>query len=160
MPTNYPVPTHDALRETIAGVIGKGRSVTVAATDADAPDKGVLADYGIDDGPVGVCCVADLRLTNAVGAALASETAEQVEAAVTEGVIADATFENWNDVVQQIGRLFNSPDTPPLRARAVHRLPAELPDETSTLLAQPLARRSYEVTIDDFGSGTLLVAFG
>ncbi|MGQ0825078.1 MAG: hypothetical protein ACT4OX_08645 [Actinomycetota bacterium] len=161
MPTHYPVPTHNAIQTVLAGIVGD-RPVTVEARTGalDPAAPGVLADYGADEGPVGALCMVDLPLTNAVGGALASETAEQIEAACAEGRIADATVENWNEVVQQIARLLNSPDTPPLRVRGVHRLPSDLSAETSSLLADPRARRTFEVTIGDLGRGTLSLAVG
>jgi hypothetical protein len=162
VPSHYPVPTHDAIRAVLAGIVGAERAITVAAghdaTDPAAP--GLLADYGVDDGPVGALCVADLALSNVVGAAIASDSPDAVVAAVTEHRIADTIVENWNDVVNQIARLFNSPDTPPLRVREVRRLPAELPSEVSELLATPLARRTFEVEVADLGKGSLAVVLG
>ena len=162
MPSHYPGPTNDAIQAILADIVGGGRAVTVAlssdAANTDAP--GVLADYRVDDGPVGVLCVADLSLSNVVGAAIAAETSEQVDAAVNESKIADATIENWNEVVNQIARLFNSPDTPTLRVREVRRLPAELPSDVSELLATPLARRAFDVEVADLGKGTLAVLVG
>ncbi|HEX5097488.1 MAG TPA: hypothetical protein VFX21_15775 [Acidimicrobiia bacterium] len=161
VPSHYPVPTNEAIRAILADIVG-GRAVTVALSqdpaDTDAP--GVLADYSVDDGPVGVLCVADLSLSNVVGAAIAAETSEQVDAAVNDNQIADATIENWNEVVNQIARLFNSPDTPTLRVREVRRLPAELPNDVNELLATPLARRAFDVEVADLGKGTLAVVVG
>ena len=162
MPSHYPVPTHEAIRSILAAIVGGGREVTVApsADIADTEAPGVRADYRVDDGPVGVLCVVDLSLSNVVGAAIAAETSEAVDAAVSENKIADSTIENWNEVVNQIARLFNSPDTPTLRVREVRRLPAELPNDVSELLATPLARRAFDVQVADLGKGTLAVLVG
>lgn len=159
MPTQYPMPTGAAVREVLSTIMG--RAVTVAASAAGNPDAaspGVVADYGVDDGPVAVCCYADVRLTNALGGVLSEEPAESVEAASAEGRIDDKTVESWNEIVTQLARLLNSPDTPALRVRGVHRTPGELSDETSALLAQPGALRSFDVTVADYGTGTLSLA--
>ncbi len=153
------MPTDDAVREVLTKVMG--RSVTVAASEAADPDTaapGVLADYAVDDGPIAVCAFADVRLTNALGAVLASESAESVDVAVAEGRITDSTVENWNEIVNQLGRLLNSPDTPTLRVRALKRTPATLSAEASALLRQPNARRSFDVTVAEYGTGTLSLA--
>jgi hypothetical protein len=161
MPTRYPVPTDDAVRDVLSKVMG--RLVTVAASepsDPDAAEPGVLADYGVDDGPIAVCCFADVRLTNALGAVLTAEPATEVETAVAEGRIADATVENWNEIVNQLGRLLNSPDTPTLRLRGVVRTPGDVAPESAALLASPSVRRSFDVTVDQYGTGTLSLAIG
>lgn len=163
MPSHYPVPTFQAIQAALTEIIGGSRAVSVAAaasTGVDRATPGVIADYGVDHGPIGVLCVADLRLSNVVGAAIAAETAEQVEAAVADGRIAESTVENWNEVVNQIARLFNSPDTPTLRVREVRRMPAELPADANELLDNPLARRAFDVTIADLGQGTLSLLMG
>jgi len=163
VPSHYPVPTFQAIQAVLTDVVGESRAVSVVAAAGESPDPatpGVIADYGVDDGPIGVLCVADLRLSNVVGAAIAAESAESVEAAVAEGRIADSIVENWNEVVNQIARLFNSPDTPTLRVREVRRMPAELPSDTSDLLDNPLARRAFDVTIADLGQGTLSLVIG
>lgn len=160
MPTHYPVPTIENIREVLADLMG--RAVTVApcaeAVGADAP--GLLADYEVEDGPVGVVCVADLRLAHVLGAALAMEAPETVDAAVEEAQIADPRVEQLQEVVNSMARLFNSADTPPVRLRGVHRLPGEVPEDASALLAGALGRRQYEVTIEEYGSGRLGVAVG
>lgn len=153
------MPTDHALRDVLGAIAG--RSVTVARGEspgAQADGPGVLADYAVDDGPVAVCCFADVRLTNTLAAVLVADSATKAEAAIAEGKIADTTVENWNEIVNQLGRVLNSPDTPTLRVRGVLRTPGDVPPEAAALLAQPGARRTFDVTVAEYGTGTLSLA--
>jgi hypothetical protein len=158
MPANFPMPAPDRVREVLADLMG--RSVTVARTrtvDLGAERPAALADYQADSGTVGVVCVADVRLANALGAALTMVAPDAVEDAVASKTIDDTTIENFREVVNVMTALFNSSDTPHVKFREVHRLPAQLPAETAKLLETPLGRRDFDVTVDDYGTGTLSV---
>jgi hypothetical protein len=160
MPANYPMPAAQRVGEVLADLMG--RSVTVArAQPVDfAGRTGALADYQVDAGTIGVVCVADVRLTNALGAALTMVAPNVVEDAVANESIDQATFDNFREVVNVMTSLFNTNDTPHLKFHEVHRLPAELPAGTATVFEGPKGRRDFDVTVDEYGTGTLSVLLG
>jgi len=158
MPTNFPMPGQDKVRDVLADLMG--RTVTVARTGAvpvevDGPSPAALADFEADGGRIGVLCVADLRLTNALGAALTMVAPAAVDEAVERLRIDDPTFDNFREVVNVLTSVFNTSDTPHVKFHDVHRLPAELPAETVQLLDAPLGRRDFDVSVEDYGTGRL-----
>src|SRR5690349_5055269 len=160
MPTNFPMPGQDKVRDVLADLMG--RTVTVARTDVipvevEGPGPAALADYEADGGAIGVLCVADLRLTNALGAALTLVAPAAVDEAVERLRIDDPTFDNFREVVNVLTSLFNTTDTPHVKFREVHRLPADLSAETVQLLDAPRGRRDFDVNVEDYGSGRLSV---
>jgi hypothetical protein len=42
----------------------------------------------------------------------------------------------------------------------VHTLPSQLPADTAMMLDAPKGRRDFEVTVDEYGTGTLSVLLG
>ncbi len=158
MPTNYPMPSADHFREVLGDLTGRSVSLSRAGKAAlDAEQVGALAEYRDDSGALGVVCVADLRLTNALGAALTMVSPEIVEDAVAKQTIDQPTIDNFREVVNVMTNLFNTDNTPHLKFRDLHTVPAELPAETAKLLESPKGRRDFDVTVDDYGTGTLSV---
>jgi len=163
MPTNFPMPAQDRVRDVLADLMG--RTVTVARTapvpvEIDGPGPVALADYAADGGEIGVLCVADLRLTNALGAALTMVAPAAVDEAVERLRIDDPTIDNFREVVSVLTSLFNTSDTPHVKFREVHRLPSELPADTVHLLESPRGRRDFDVSVEDYGTGRLSLFIG
>jgi hypothetical protein len=158
MPTNFPMPGQDRVRDVLADLMG--RTVTVARTEAaplevDGPGPAALADYEADGGSIGVLCVADVRLANALGAALTMIAPAAVDEAVENLRIDDPTIDNFREVVNVLTSLFNTTSTPHVKFREVHRLPSQLPAETVQLLEAPRGRRDFDVSVEDYGTGRL-----
>jgi hypothetical protein len=158
MPTNFPMPSADNFCEVLGDLMGRGVTLARAATaELGAGQPAALAEYRDDEGALGVVCVADLRLTNALGAALTMVSPALVEDAIAKQTIDQPTIDNFREVVNVMTNLFNTDCTPHLKFRDVHAVPAELPVETAQLLAAPKGRRDFDVTVDDYGTGTLSV---
>ena len=158
MPTNYPFPRPESIRQISGDLLG--REVTVVKSELmplERDTPAVIADYTCDTGAVAALCVTDLRLSNALGAALTMVNPATVEAAVTKWKIEEANLENLNEIVNIMARLFNSDDCDHLRWTTSHTLPGELPPEVTTLLREPLARRDYDVTVEEYGTGKLAI---
>ena len=158
MPCNYPMPSADRIREILADLLG--REVSVGAgqpitLERDTP--GVVADYETDDGSLAVVVLADLRLSNSLGAALTMVPPAAVEEAVKKWQIDEANVENLREVANIMTRLFNCDDTPHLKFRGVHQLPGELPVETRAVLDEPLARRNLDVVVEEYTPGQLAI---
>ena len=64
-------------------------------------------------------------------------------------------LENFQEIVNILAQLLNSPKTSHLRLSGVHVIPGDLPDGVSSLLAQPQFRRDFAVQIDGYGSGRI-----
>src|SRR3954467_5539481 len=100
MPTNFPMPSVDHFREVLGDLMGRGVSLARAGkAELGAGHVGALAEYRDDEGVLGVVCVADLRLTNALGAALTMVSPEVVEDAVSKQKIDQPTIDNFREVV-------------------------------------------------------------
>jgi hypothetical protein len=152
------MPAQERVRDVLADLMG--RTVTVARTatvpvEIDGPGPVALADYAADGGELGVLCVADLRLTNALGAALTMVAPAAVDEAVERLRIDDPTIDNFREVVSILTSLFNTANTPHVKFREVHRLPTELPADTMQLLGAPRGRRDFDVSVEDYGTGRL-----
>ncbi|MDQ1519341.1 MAG: hypothetical protein QOI55_414 [Actinomycetota bacterium] len=157
MPANFPMPAADRLRDVLGDLLGRKVSVAPARAVELGSETAAVADYHVDSGAVGVLCVADLRLTNALGAALTMVPPRTVDDAVASQSIDQPTIDNFREVVNIMTSLFNTADTPHLKFNDVHRLPSGLPPEAAMLLDGPKGRRDFDVTVDEYGSGTMSV---
>lgn len=161
MPTNFPLPKAEAIRSLIADLVG--RDVTIVAGDplvlgADTP--AVAADYVVDGGRTAAVCLTDLRLSNALGAALTMAPASSVDESVKQGTLDPQNLENLTEVVKVMARLFNTPECEQAKWHEVRSLPGDLPADAAALVESPRARRDYDVTVDEYGSGKLTVVVG
>jgi hypothetical protein len=158
MPANFPMPKYERVKDVLTDLMG--RAVKVERTepvDLEGARTAALADYEAANGTVGLLCFADVRLANALGAALTLVAPSVVDDAVARREIDDPTIENLREVVNVMTTLFNTTDTPHLKFHAIHRLPGDLPADIETLFKMPRARRDYRVTVEDYGTGTLSV---
>jgi hypothetical protein len=161
MPANFPIPAQHQLCDMLQDLMGREVTIErVSTVDLGGAKPGALADYTAASGVIGVLCVADLRLTNALGAALTMVSPSAVADAVNRNVMDDPTIENFKEVVNVMTSLFNTEHTAHLKFRNVHRLPTDLPPETARLLQAPRGRRDFNVNVDDYGEGTLSVLVG
>jgi hypothetical protein len=161
MPTNYPFPKPDQIRQIVMDLLG--RDVTVVQGDQFVLERdtpAVVSDYIADSGAIAAIFMTDLRLSNALGAALTMVDPAQVDDAVKRWVLEEQNLENLAEIVNIMARLFNSDDCEHLKWNKAHTLPGDLPDETASLMKAPLARRDYDVTLDEYGSGKLSVLVG
>lgn len=161
MPTNYPFPKPESIRQIISDLLG--REITVVAGDTltlERDTPAVVSDYVADDGAIAAICMTDLRLSNALGAALTMVPPAQVDDVVKKWVIDEMNLENLAEIVNIMARLFNSDDCMHMKWNKAHTLPGQLPDETAELMKSPLARRDFDVTVDEYGSGKLVVLVG
>ena len=161
MPCNYAFPKADAISQIIADLLGRAVSVTKGvAPKLESDTPAVVSDYVDDAGLIAAVCITDLRLSNALGAALTMVPPSAVEAAVAKAQIEATNLENLSEIVNIMARLFNHEDCARLRWQHAHPLPGELPDGTSALMTAPLARRDYDVVVEEYGAGSLSLLVG
>ena len=127
MPTNFPMPSADHFREVLGDLTGRGVSLARAGK-AELGQAGALAEYRDEAGALGVVCVADLRLTNALGAALTMVSPALVEDAIAKQTIDQPTIDNFREVVNVMTNLFNTDHTPHLKFRDLHTVQSSLED--------------------------------
>ena len=161
MPCNYVFPKAEAIRQIVADLLGREITITKGAPAVLERDTAaVVSDYFNDEGSIAAVCITDLRLSNALGAALTMVPPSSVEAAVAKGQIEDANLENLSEIVNIMARLFNHDDCMHVRWQKVHTLPGEVPEATSALMKAPLVRRDYDVVVEEYGAGSLAILVG
>jgi hypothetical protein len=156
VPTNYPFPRADTIKQIIGDLLG--REITVVPGDTlvlERDTPAVVSDYIADSGEIAVVCLTDLRLSNALGAALTMVPPSQVDDVVKKWVIDEMNLENLAEIVNIMARLFNSDDCMHLKWHKAHTLPGELPEDTAEFMKAPLARRDFDVTVEEYGAGKL-----
>jgi hypothetical protein len=156
MVAHYPLPIQEDIRDFLVDLLGRGVAVdkgSVLELDADA--AAVVADYQTDDGELAAVVVLDGPLACRAGAALVMVPSVVAEESVTANVVPDSLLDNVREIVNIMARQLNGESSPHVRLRSVHVLPTELPPDTAGLLAEPEARRSFDLTIEGYGSGKL-----
>jgi hypothetical protein len=157
MPTKFPMPIQEAVRDLLMDLLGRGIAVTKAERVFLEDDSvAAVADFVTDTGVVGVVCMADLALAATLGASLTMMPNPVVQDSIRKNAFdEEMLLENLSEVLNIMTRLFNSPDTPHLKLGNLHTLPGELPEKMQKLMAQPAARRDFDVTVEGYGDGKL-----
>lgn len=158
MPTSYPVPQHRALEELLAGLVPSDVRVKVAGIeDPERDTPGVFAEYVTDDDSLVVCCFASHALVNAVGGALLDVEPNVAQESTAKSTVHDGCLDGFREAVNVLAAALNSEFTPHLKLRGVRSLPAEVTDELKALWRRPRARRSFFVSVKEYGEGALIV---
>ena len=158
MPAHYPVPIQEDIRDLLGDLLGRGVAVDKTAALQLAGDaSGVVASYVTADDEVGALCVCDGSFAVLAGAALVLVPATVAREQVAAGTLDEGQLEITHEVANILSRLLNTPRTPHLRLRELHRLPGELPQEVRTLLEQPEFRRDFVTTIEGYGEGRMSI---
>jgi hypothetical protein len=98
----------------------------------------------------------DARFAVRAGAALVMVPQAAAEEDLRKGDIA-SHVEVTGEVLNVMGRLLNSSNTPHLRYRSVHQLPGEVPEDVAKLMGAPEYRRDFAVAIEGYGDGRLSI---
>lgn len=135
-----------------------GRTVTV--TDAkphDLKSKDTHWYTGVfieDDDRVSGAFITDLALACRAGASLARIPKPVAEEAITAGELTESLQENVSEVANIASALLNGPGFPHLRMRDYVD---GIPDEVRDLIVKASGRRYLEVSIDEYGTGSLVL---
>jgi len=162
MPTTYPMPIQEAVRDMLGDLVGRGIAVDkTSPLELEDDTVGAVSDLITDDGNLAVVLVADLALVAALGASLTMVPAVIVQESVRKNRFEEeALVENYGEIVNIISRLFNSASTPHLRYHTTYLLPGEVPPEVSKLRENHAARRTFAVTVEGYGDGKLELSVG
>jgi hypothetical protein len=154
MPAHYPVPIQEDIRDLLNGLLGRAvaadRIKPQSADDEDPSDRGAIAEYVTDEGETGALCIMDDRFVVRAGAALVMVPTNAAEDDLKRGEL-DNYLPNVQEVLNVMTRLLNSPHTPHLRLKTVHRLPGELPEGVVSLREKPEFRRDFAVFMEGYG---------
>lgn len=155
MPASFPVPIQEDIRDLLVDLLGRGAAVDkVSPLVLEEDQSAVIAEYRTDDGSVGAVCLVDTEFAIRTAGALTMVPPAAVADTLRKGDLADA-LENFQEIVNILAQLLNSPKTSHFRLSGVHVIPGDLPDGVSSLLAQPQFRRDFAVQIDGYGSGRI-----
>jgi len=161
MPTTCPIPG-DA---TIAAMLGAALSVPVQVAKGQAPEperesRGVFAEFVGDDDQLAAVAYADRDVVNFVGGAKAGLDIAAIQETSEQGVLSDEGVAGFRDVITAFASCFNTDFTKTVRSSNVTILPGQLTDEVKALWRAPRGRRAFRVTVDDFGSGLIVLYIG
>ena len=157
MPTTFPMPIQEVVRDLLMDLVGRGVSIDkTSALEIEVDTVGAVADYVADDESVGVVMITDLALAASLGASLTMMPATVVKESLRKNRFEEEMLlENFEEVANIMTRLFNTHDTPHLKWNTVHALPGEIPEAVSALMEKPTARRDFAVLIEGYGDGRL-----
>ena len=157
MPLALPVrrmPSATQLGEFLRDLLGKEVALTAQPSElgTDAADGllcGVLVE---EDGSVGGVCIADLNAAAYAGASLAMIPKGAADEAVAAGELTQTLSDNFAEVVNIVTGIVNSPIQPHLRMQGVE---VGVSDTVRALLIKASGRASFDVDIEDYGTGRL-----
>lgn len=148
-----PIPIQEAVRDFFTDLLGRGTAASKRAA-LSLDDPLVVGRYLDDDGEIAAVVVSDIDFAAISGAALAMIPKVVADEAIKSGELTEALFDNFREVVNVFSSLLNAPSTPHLVLKGIERHP----DETTELLdvlSSPTRQRTFDVTIEGYGSGCL-----
>ncbi len=154
MVAHYPVPTQEDIRDLLVDLLG--RAAAVDKTDAlsiEGDALGLVASYVTDDGEVAAACVCDAAFAVYVGAALVMVPASVAAEQLAGNALDEQYVEYFQEVVNILARLMNTPRTPHLKLDAVVLHGGEMGEPIDTLLAAPEYRRDFVAAVEGYGEG-------
>ena len=162
MPTTYPMPIQEAIRDLISDLLGKGVAVDKTSPIEFEDDTiGAVSDLITDDGRLAVILIADLPLIANIGASLTLVPVIVAQDSVRKNRLEEEMLlENYGEVINVMSRIFNTPSTPHLRYKETKILPAELPPEITALRETYAARRTFAIKVEGYGEGRLEISVG
>jgi len=159
--TLYPAPSEPAVEALLGGLIAASAQVRRApASDPERDSTGIFAEFLTDDDRLAVLGFADPETINVVGGTMLGLETDALKEANEKRLVLDDSLEGFHEVVNVFSSCLNTRFTPHLRLGEVHNLPGQLSEDVKRLWRQPRGRRSYRVSVDDFGNGTLILYLG
>ncbi len=158
MAAHYPAPNEQTVEGFLSALVSVPTHVARAANaEPEREPTGVMVEYVADDDSLAAIAFADHDAVNFVGGAIAAVEAATIQEVNGTSTLHDAAVESFHDVATGLGETLNGEYTPQLRLSEVHQLPGELREEIKELWRKPAGKRAYRVTVDDYGSGTVIL---
>ncbi|HWL44728.1 MAG TPA: hypothetical protein VNQ73_17430 [Ilumatobacter sp.] len=156
-----PMPLPEQLRDFLTDLLGQPAAVDKAKRELDIdPDADVPVLTGVfvdDTGSVAGACLADLGFAAQAGAALAMIPRPVADDAVKQGTLVDNLRDNFYEVANIATSLINGPSVPHIK---ISELVDGVPDAVRDLIVRAAGRRTYHVTLGDYGTGTFALYAG
>jgi hypothetical protein len=155
------VPAESDLCDLLTGLVGADVATTPASTPMTTKEAYVIADYVEDDGSLTGLCLADVKIANFLGAALAMIPANAAEKDARAKKLSDEVKDNIQEIFNIAASLFNTSGGKHNRFRRLY-LPhkEDLPSEVEAVLKSPAARGDYALSVPGYGDGKLSVLAG
>lgn len=152
------VPGEGDLCDLLTGLVGADVATTPASAPMTTKEAYVIADYVEDDGSLTGLCLADVKIANFLGAALAMIPANAAEKDARAKKLSDEVKDNIQEIFNIAASLFNASGGTHHRFRRLY-LPhkEDLPPEVEAVLKSPAARGDYALSVPGYGDGKLSV---
>ncbi|MGD9792891.1 MAG: hypothetical protein AB7V43_05380 [Acidimicrobiia bacterium] len=157
-----PLPIQESLRDFFVDLLGKGAAAEKAKelkvkTGAEAP-KLLVSVWEDKYQRVGALCISELMLAAIAGSALVLAPASTLPEVEKAGELPDNLRENYQEVVNILTSVLNTPSTPHLKLTQTYAHPGdELPQAVWDVIAQPSQRRDFDLTVEGYGSGKISI---
>ncbi|HJO36044.1 MAG: hypothetical protein SV108_03140 [Pseudomonadota bacterium] len=149
------LPTTEALHAMLEMLLGEEIAVAPAEpVSLRAPRGTHLAVYVDDDDAAVALALADPALSAYAGAALTRVPPATAGESLESGELPENLLENLRETMNVLSRLLMNDDTPHLRLAQVAPSQATLPAQAA-LLPRLVQRADFQISIDDYGGGTL-----
>lgn len=149
------MPTDESVRELLANTLGRDVELVDRAEELDLDDEELdlrTVLYVDDDGRVAAALLSDVRLAAYGGAALAMVPKPVADEAIQAKQLGESLGENGRELANIGAGLLNGPSVPHVRlSDAEHGIP----DAARDLIVRARGRKTWEITIADYGTGTV-----
>ena len=159
-PTKCPIPTAEAIRRTLADLLGRPIEIKPNPGGLKAIQRGVIAEYARADGVSVGLFVTDVPFAAYCGAALSMVPAGVAADSIRTGKLDANLAENTQEVFNILSSLLNAEGFAHSALKAVHTIPGALPPQITPLVAKPAARLELNIGINGYGSGSFIVLVG
>jgi hypothetical protein len=158
MASRYPAPTEHDLEAVLGGLSAVPTHVTrQQSAEPEREPTGVMVEYvGPDDAPAAIA-FCDHDVVNFMGGAIAAVESATIQEVNSGSKLHDAAVASFRAVADGLTSSLNGDYTPALRLANVHQLPGELSEEIKQLWRKPGGKRGFRVTVDEYGSGTVIL---
>ena len=150
------LPAPKAVRDMLAGLVGRNVTVSNGAPVTPTPDRPVsVAVYVAPDMAVNALCLMDLGASAYTGAALALLPPGGAQDAVEEdGELSGMLVEALHEVVNVLSALFNTTGAPHSKLHKLYAPGADLPGDIEGMLAA-FNRIDLGIEVQGYGKGSL-----
>jgi hypothetical protein len=159
MASRYPAPNEESVDAALGALVSAPHQVArVPSAEPEREPTGAVAEYVTTDGnTLAAIAFADRDAVNFVGGAVAAVEVETIQKVNGGGTLHDGALESFREIANSLGTCLNGDFTPPLQLSAVHRLPGELTEEIKQLWRKPGGKRGFRLTVNQYGSGTIIL---
>lgn len=154
-----PLPAPMEVRDLLEGMLGRDVDMETGA-DAITPDKfpGAVTGVYVDDQlRLSALVIIDEPLAACLGASIALIPAATSQAAIDDGFLPPALFDNAAEILNVMASLFNAEGAPHLRLYATYAPGETLPADVAKWVPAYVRRNNVTATVKGYGGGLINV---